>query len=164
MKAGRPNGSMSFGTFNEHYRNEKKTIMAHVPRFWKYKPITDEKAQQQSLSVFTTWELSLCNLGLDESDHKSKQHFLTLAAFLDHTRISRVLFKAHARYLLHCEACQKHTWMQTFKKAGKFNNFAFRDVVVELSNYHLFKVWLRRETTGSTQNPPTCEGLDQVPD
>lgn len=137
MKAGRSNGSMSFGTFIEHYRNEKKTIMAHVPRFWKYKTITDEKAQQQSLSVFTTWELSLRNLGLDESDHKSKKHFLTLAAFLDHTRISRVLFKAHARYLSHCEACQKHTWMQIFEKAGEFNNLAFRDVVVELSNLSL---------------------------
>lgn len=107
---------MSFRTFVEHYQQRKKIVMSTTPSFWKYKNLRDGVSQSGSLSIFTTWKLSLERLGRDDEDHAKKSHFLALLAFLGSARTSKVLFKSHFKYRRFCPTCSvpSKEWISIF--------------------------------------------------
>ena len=135
----RASGSyISFRRFLDHYSQRRKDILQYVPRFWQYKEATDKKEKGRHLSVYTTWDLSLKFLGLNPVDHIAKTHFLTLAAFIGGHRVSRTFFKTY------CSKAGANSefasdWMDLFRKSLHFDDFLFRDVIVELNNLSLIR-------------------------
>ena len=134
---------MSFTAFLKQYDRKKAEIMSATPGFWKYKSIKNESVKSSNLSIFTTWTLSLERLGSDPIDRAKKIHFLTLMAFLDPNRISKVLFESHAKYRKQCPTCRTgNDWMEIFGSQEPKTSFdieTFRKVVIEMSNLSLIR-------------------------
>lgn len=150
---------ISFEEFMRHYEEQREVILKTVPRFWKYRDITQSREKETSLSVLTTWNLSLQKLGNGETDHQDKTHFLTLMAFLSPLRISMTLFKIHHAAVENSArttdisrgiseySTSDNAWMQIFGFKG-FDDFKMRSIVSELSNLSL----IRETSAGDLQS------------
>ena len=92
-------------TFLKLYDLRREEILSHIPpHFWEYgtMQIHGKEEQKKALSAFTTWEMSLEQVKTDNNVFSNEMtHFLTLSAFLNHTRIEEWLFR-HYSERHHC--------------------------------------------------------------
>lgn len=134
-------GRMSFREFLQHFETRKDIMMSTTPKFWKYTNISDPNVKSASLSILTTWDLSLDRLGFSSADRAKKTHFLTVLCFLDPNRISRIFFKSYSKLLHELPAYTTgNDWMSIFKSPTElFDENKFRDVVVEMANLSLIR-------------------------
>jgi hypothetical protein len=71
------------------------TVLQHTPTLWDYRKKLNDKEDQISLNVFTTWEMSFQQIGgKEETDQIEISHFLTLSAFYHNLGIQEDMFKA----------------------------------------------------------------------
>jgi len=67
--------------FVTEYERRKQSVMQETPQFWQYRRILPDKEKETSLSLLTTWEMSLQLLGVGE--HAAElEGVITLFAFL----------------------------------------------------------------------------------
>jgi len=78
-------------TFEKHYIERREQILKYTPELFDYRKKLPSEAEESVLSAFTTWEISLEQLG---KDRPHIEQLLTLGASLYHKHIFEGLFKA----------------------------------------------------------------------
>jgi hypothetical protein len=124
--------SIEFCAFVDHFNNRRDVVLKETPQLWEYRRKKSEAEAEQSLSVATTWELSLGQIKGDAEERESKEHFLTLAAFFNNQNISEEIFqKSYGSKI--------HPWMSVFVREGVWDKYRFLDVIAELRNLSLIQ-------------------------
>ncbi len=86
------------GEFLRAYELEREKILNFIPKdFWEYGSATSQgDAERQSLSAFTTWEMSFQQLcGAIPGHEEDAAHFFTVSAFLAPIPIDDWIFRNH---------------------------------------------------------------------
>ncbi|KAL8860796.1 MAG: hypothetical protein Q9178_002826 [Gyalolechia marmorata] len=87
------------GEFLALYDTQRKEILSYTPsNLWEYRSMQmpGPEDQKTSINAFTTWELSLNQLTMDNPQETNAIiHFLTLSAFFNPARIEESLFRNH---------------------------------------------------------------------
>lgn len=120
--------------FMDHYNERREAVLKHTPELWEYKKRLGGTMDDSSLSVFTTWEMSFQQVGIDDMQKYKKTHFLTISAFLDNQNVSEDLFRVNfesSRY--------PPDWMDIFSTNSEWDKYKFEDVLVELLNLSLIQ-------------------------
>ena len=117
---------MSLSMFAEVFDSRKKAILDHTPATWEYR-VQSENGQR--LSAFTTWELSVNQVGSDEKQKQAIIEFLTLLSFLDATSVKESLFSIYVEGRPRSEQNQS---LGIFLRDGKWDTAIFQDLVMEL--------------------------------
>lgn len=125
---------LPFGMFLKDFDKLREQIFKHTPDLWEYKRSLTEAEVYTSLSAFTTWELSVQAVGLDEQERCSITHLLTLFAFLNHTRISESIFKTHFQTL-----DNKPAWMNILATEHQWDSYKYRQIVGDLLKLSLLQ-------------------------
>ncbi|OAL45497.1 TPR-like protein [Pyrenochaeta sp. DS3sAY3a] len=103
---------ISLPTFIQEYERKKKRILEHTrEELWEYQKLRDGSNTSESLSAFTTWEMSFDQI--ERHDETRKQHigqFLHVVAFLEPSHIGSYLFDIYIR-----EARTQYSWLDIFK-------------------------------------------------
>ncbi len=86
---------IAFCKFLVDYKHRRKMILENTPQLSQYRKRLDN-AEETSLNVFTTWELSFEQLQLQTTRDSIETRILTLFAFFDNKDISEQLFAKFA--------------------------------------------------------------------
>ena len=121
---------IDFAAFEDHYHNRKEIVLRHTPDLWEYRRFSTDAEKENSLSVFTTWELSVLQLHNDHEERDLKLHFLNVAAFISNSDVRETIFRAYSE--LDGGPGVLPAWMQLFMEGGQWDRFRFEDVVAEL--------------------------------
>src|SRR6202795_1235323 len=78
--------------FIVEYQRRKQTILKETPRFWMYRHKRPDTQEETSLSLFTTWEMSLSLLRSGEGQAAALEKVLTVFGFFHHLGISEKPF------------------------------------------------------------------------
>ena len=125
---------LDLGHFMDHYNRRRIEVLNHTPDLWEYRKWRDDTESESAISLFTTWEMSFQQIGLDESGKRNKTHFLTVSAFLNNQNVPEGLFRAmfeSTRY--------PPDWMDIFSTDDQWDPYKFEDVLVELRNLSLLQ-------------------------
>lgn len=77
-----------------HFDSRRKQVLSHPPAGdWEYRRSLTPTEAERSLSVFTTWELSLREADSEAFNTECIERFLTFASFLDSSMVSDTLFR-----------------------------------------------------------------------
>jgi hypothetical protein len=76
--------------FVGEYERRKESVMRETPQFWQYRRMLPGKEKETSLSLLTTWEMSLQLLCA--GDHAELEKVITLFAFFNPVHIGERLF------------------------------------------------------------------------
>ena len=120
--------------FMDHFHERREAVLNHIPELWEYKKRLGDAIDDSALSVFTTWEMSFQQVGIDDTEKYKKTHFLTISAFLDNQNVSEDLFRINfesSRY--------PPDWMDIFSTNSEWDKYKFEDVLVELRNLSLIQ-------------------------
>lgn len=120
--------------FMDHYHERRVAVLNHIPELWEYKKRLGDAMDDSSLSVFTTWEMSFQQVGMDDIQKYKKTHFLTISAFLNNQNVVEDLFRINfesSRY--------PPDWMDIFSTNSEWDKYKFEDVLVELRNLSLIQ-------------------------
>ena len=117
-------------SFIDVYAKRKAAILKHTPTNWEYRKAGSNETEQ-SLSVFTTWEMSFEQLEGTSEERESIIHLLTLGAFIDTNNVGEGLFS------LYSEQPDNPQWLETFMTDGKWDSDRFQDSVVRLLSVSL---------------------------
>jgi tetratricopeptide (TPR) repeat protein len=119
-------------TFLTEYERRKQ-FMQETPHFWQYRRVLPGKEKETSLSLLTTWEMSLQLLGVGE--HAAElEKVLTLFAFFNPVSIRERLFINDAN-----DGDLTTSPMTIFKGDGHWNHLKFEDAVVEMRDLSLLQ-------------------------
>ena len=120
---------LSLDVFEKHYINKQKKILQYTPDLFEYRKSLLPGSDPSVLSVFTTWELSLEQLG---DDRAHLEHLLTLSAFFDHNKAHEALFST--RCTLKFTPCSgvEDEWLQCFLTDAAWDSDAFQDIIANL--------------------------------
>ena len=123
-------------SFEKHYIDKQKKILQYIPDLFEYRKSLLPGSEPSVLSVFTTWELSLEQLG-DERPHL--EHLLTLSAFFDHNKIHEALFST--RYTLNFTACSgvQDSWLHRMHADSAWDSYRFQDIIANLYSLSLLQ-------------------------
>jgi tetratricopeptide (TPR) repeat protein len=128
--------SLGFEDFVDHYNRRKRIILKETPRVWEYRRKLSKAEQKISLSVFTTWELSLQQLDPQEESGGKLGSVLTLFAFFHHANISENLFETYCRRSDKSDS--RHSWIKLFcDGANNWDRELFVDILVRLCDLSL---------------------------
>ncbi len=127
---------LSLDLFEKHYIDKQKKILQHTPDLFEYRKSLLPGSEPSVLSVFTTWELSLEQLG---DDRPHLEHLLTLAAFFDHNKVHEALFST--RCTLNFTACSgvQDGWLQCLLMDTAWDSYRFQDIVANLHGLSLLQ-------------------------
>lgn len=121
---------IDFAAFQDHYHNRKEIVLRHTPDLWEYRRFSTDAEKENSLSVFTTWDLSVLQLHNDHGERDFKLHFLTIGAFISNSEVRETIFRAYSESDRGDSVLP--AWMQLFMEGGQWDRFRFEDVVAEL--------------------------------
>jgi tetratricopeptide (TPR) repeat protein len=126
-------GRIQFSAFLDHFEHRREEIMRKTPTVWDYHRKSNKAEAENSLSVATTWELSLDLLTADSPTAlESIRHLLFLGAFFSRYNISEELFRAsYESHML--------PWTATFINEGSWDSYRYLDAVTELRNLSLIQ-------------------------
>ena len=122
--------SVPLHSFNDVYARRKAAILKHTPTHWEYRKVGSGETEQ-SLSVFTTWEMSFEQLEARGQDRESIIHLLTLGAFIDTNNIGEGLFS------LYSQQEDRPGWLSTFMADEEWDSDFYQDTVVRLLSVSL---------------------------
>ena len=112
--------------FTKHFNERRKDVLQHTPSsLWEYRRHPGQ-ADEEALSVFTTWELSFNSID-QKRKRKIMSQLLTLSAFFNPLQVSEHFFQ---NYLESCSGTPQ--WMKWFKVDGRWNSHKYQDAVAEL--------------------------------
>jgi len=122
--------------FLTEYERRKESVMQETPQFWQYRRMLPGKEKETSLSLFTTWEMSLQLLGVGE--HATElEGVITLFAFFNPVNIGERLFSNDSN--------PTTSPMSIFKDDGHWNHMKFEDAVVKMQELSLLQFWYNNE-------------------
>jgi hypothetical protein len=119
--------------FVTEYERRKRSVMRETPQFWQYRRMLPSEEKQTSLSLLTTWEMSLQSLGVGE-DAAELEKVITLFAFFNPVNIGEQLFSNSAY-----DNKLKTSPMSIFKDNGHWNHLKFEDAVVKMQELSLLQ-------------------------
>jgi len=119
--------------FVAEYEKRKQCVMEETPRFWPYRRMLPGKEKETSLSLLTTWEMSLQLLGVGEQAAELEK-VITLFAFFNHVHIGERLFSNDAD-----DSNPTTSPMSIFKVDGRWNHFKFEDAMVKMQELSLLQ-------------------------
>ena len=131
---------LSLDVFERHYLDRQKKILQYTPDLFEYRKSLLPGSEPSVLSVFTTWELSLEQLG---DDRPHFEHLLTLSAFFDHNRVHEALFST--RCTLNFTACSgaQDGWLQCMLTDSAWDPYRFQDIIANMYGLSLLqKFWI----------------------
>ena len=131
---------LSLDLFEKHYIDKQKKILQYTPDLFEYRKSLLPGSEPSVLSVFTTWELSLEQLG---DDRPHLEHLLTLSAFFDHNKVHEALFST--RCTLNFTACSgiQDAWLQCMLTDSAWDSYNFQDIIANLHGLSLLqKFWI----------------------
>ena len=131
---------LSLDLFEKHYNDKQKKILQYTPDLFEYRKSLLPGSEPSVLSVFTTWELSLEQLG---DDRPYLEHLLTLSAFFDHRKVHEALFST--RCTLNFTACSgvKDGWIQYLLTDAAWDSYRFQDIIASMYGLSLLqKFWI----------------------
>lgn len=99
--------------------------MIQTPTQWEYRKAKGNDTEK-SVSVFTTWEMSLDQLEGTGQEQDSIIHLLTLAAFINTNNVSEGLFS------LYSQQDNRPDWLDAFMDGGAWDSDKYQDTVVRL--------------------------------
>src|SRR5258708_28571747 len=104
--------------------------MQETPQFWPYRRMLPGKEKETSLSLLTTWEMSLQLLGVGE--HATElEKVITLFAFFNPVNIGEQLFSNDAKPTM--------SPVSIFRDDGHWNHMKFEDAVVKMQELSLLQ-------------------------
>jgi tetratricopeptide (TPR) repeat protein len=119
--------------FVTEYEIRKRSVMQETPQFWQYRRMLPSEEKETSLSLLTTWEMSLQFLGVGE--HAAElEKVITLFAFFNPVNISERLFSSDAD-----DGNLTTSPMSIFKDDGHWNHLKFEDAIVEMQELSLLQ-------------------------
>ncbi|OCL08355.1 hypothetical protein AOQ84DRAFT_406994 [Glonium stellatum] len=121
--------------FRSHYSRRKREILDQTAAISVPCRSPKDPQLQDSLSVFTSWELALNHLSSNEHSQAEKQWLLSALGFLSPTGINEELFEIHFR---NCEICYK-TNLAFASTQGQWDSLLFQDVLAEMRNLALLE-------------------------
>ena len=134
---------LSLDVFERHYLDRQKKILQYTPDLFEYRKSLLPGSEPSVLSVFTTWELSLEQLG---DDRPHFEHLLTLSAFFDHNRVHEALFRTRSK--LRFSACSgvEDGWLKCLLTDAAWNSDGFQDIIANLYSLSLLqKFWIEND-------------------
>ena len=127
---------LSLDLFKKHYKDKQKKILNYTPDLFEYRKSLLPGSEPSVLSVFTTWELSLEQLG---DDRPHLEHLLTLSAFFDHNKVHEDLFST--RCTLNFTPCSgvEDGWLQCMLTNPAWDSYRFQDIIANLYSLSLLQ-------------------------
>jgi len=120
--------------FVEEYERRKQGIMQETPQFWQYCHMLPDKEEETSLSLLTTWEMSLSLLGIGEGHTAKLGDVLTLFAFFHHVSISEKLFSGDDE-----DTDLTSSPMSIFNNDGNWDHLKFEGAIVQMQELSLLQ-------------------------
>ena len=145
--------SLDLEDFIQHYHDRKEIVLQEIPDEWEYSRSVNEDGRETRLRVFTTWELSFNQISGQGQELMDKEHFLTLAAFFDPSKISERYFQVYFKK-------SDPSWMRIFSSSDRWDSYRLGDVLSELQRLSLLQI--RNPTSGDqsfTFHPVVCEWI-----
>lgn len=142
--------------FLHDYASWKVHVLQTVPgdSVWEYRR-PSERMEHESLSVFTTWEMSLNCLSGSENVRLQKREFISLCSFFEPSKLHEELF-TH-RYQSFREPSD---WRGFFVKEGKWFFYEFEDLITELRGLSLLESFERgKDGIRFSIHPLVCEWI-----
>jgi hypothetical protein len=119
--------------FVTEYERRKQSVMQETPQFWQYRRMLPGKEKETSLSLLTTWEMSLQLLGVGEQAAELEK-VITLFAFFNPVNIGERLFSNDAD-----DDNLTTSPMSIFKDDGHWNHLKFEDAIVKMQELSLLQ-------------------------
>ena len=120
-------------TFLTEHEKRKQSVMQETPQFWQYRRMLPGKEKESSLSLLTTWEMSLQLLGV--GDHAAElEKVITLFGFFNPVNISERLFSNDAD-----GGKLASSPMAIFKDDGHWDHMKYEDAVVKMQEVSLLR-------------------------
>jgi len=125
---------LRLGAFINEYERRKKSLMKETPVFWQYRRMLPGIEEHTSLSLFTTWEMSLRLLGAQDGHPAGLQEVLTLFSLFNAVSISEKLFISDNN-----DANLTTSPASIFYDDGQWNHDKFEDAVVQMQELSLLQ-------------------------
>ena len=124
--------NLPLAQFTDHFGIRKELIMKYIPSGWPYQRAHDDQQRVSDLCVFTTWELSLDELG-SSVDAEPFIDLLTFAAFAGPSRLFPEMLRTQVEGNLAVElGCR-----DLYTSDGKWDPWKYQDAVVQLYSVSL---------------------------
>ena len=118
--------------FVAEFNVRKQSVMEETPRLWQYRRAFPAMEESISLSLLTTWEMSLPLLDVDEERKTELRDLLMLFAFFYPVSISEVLFSGDEE-----DDDLATSPMAICKDNGRWNHMKFECAVVRMQEQSL---------------------------
>jgi len=119
--------------FVREYERRKQSIMQETPEHWPYRRMLPGKEKETSLSLLTTWEMSLPQLGVGEQGAELEK-VITLFAFFNPVNIGERLFSKDGD-----DDNLTISPMSIFRDDGRWNHLNFEDAMVKMQELSLLQ-------------------------
>ena len=124
--------NLPLAQFPDHFEIRKEMIMKYIPSGWPYQRAHDDQQRVSDLCVFTTWELSLHELG-SSVDVEPFIDLLTFAAFTDPPLLLPEMLRTQVEEKLAAElGCR-----DLYTSDGKWDPWKYQDAIVQLYSVSL---------------------------
>lgn len=124
--------NLPLARFTEHFNIRKEVIMNYIPSGWPYQRAHDDQQRVSDLCVFTTWELSLDELG-SSVDAEPFTDLLTFAAFTASSLLLTEMLRTQVEENLAAElGCRA-----LYTTDSKWDPWKYQDAVVQLYSVSL---------------------------
>ena len=124
--------NLPLAQFIDHFEVRKEVIMNYIPSGWPYQRAHDGQHCVSDLGVFTTWELSLDELG-SLVDSEPFIDLLTFAAFADSSLLLPKILRTQVEENLAGElGCR-----DLYTSDGKWDSWKYQDAIVQLYSVSL---------------------------
>ena len=124
--------NLPLAQFIDHFKIRKEVFMNYIPSGWPYQRPHDDQQRVSDLCVFTTWELSLDELG-SSVDAEPLIDLLTFAAFNGSSLLLPKMLRTQVEENLAAELCCR----DLYTSDGKWDPWKYQDAVVQLYSVSL---------------------------
>ena len=121
--------------FVMEYERRKRSVMQETPQHWLYRGMLPGKEKETSLSLLTTWEMSLPLLGVGEQAAELEK-VMTLFAFFNPVNIGERLFSKDVPVDVDNLTTSP---MSIFKDDDRWNHLKFEDAIVKMQELSLLQ-------------------------
>jgi len=119
--------------FVREYERRKLSVMQETPIYWLYQGMLPGEEKETSLSLLTTWEMSLPLLGVGEQATELEK-VITLFAFFNPGNIGERLFSKDGN-----DDNLATSPMSIFKDDGRWNHQKFENAIVKMKELSLLR-------------------------
>ena len=119
--------------FVTEYEKRKQSLMQETPPFWQYRRMLPGEEKETSLSLLTTWEMSLQLLGVGEQAGELES-VITLFSFFNPVKINERLFSNDGD-----DGNVTTSPMSIFKNGADWDHLKFEEAIVKMQELSLLQ-------------------------